>query len=276
MLRRVLGYPARRLFDRRILWLLNALDERLGRPSDGWPVHERLDRVLGLLEEQRLDGPGGLAARAGLWFNPPVAVGHDGSGVRVRLVNERIVEQPFVFAALAERPPPARVLDAGGAESTVALSLASLGYDVTVADPRGYALAHPRLTVAAGALHELGDARFDVVVALSAIEHFGVGHYGDPEGGTRRLDLDAMADFRRWLAPEGLLVLTVPVGPAALDDLQRTYDAAGLEELLDGFTVHRRSLARALDRATWVVEDAAGWDGGAAVMMLTASPDPVA
>ena len=85
-----------------------------------------------------------------------------------------------------------------------------------------------------------------------------------------------MTDFRRRLEPDGLLVLTVPVGPAAIDDLQRTYDPAGLDELLDGFTVQRRSLARSLDRTTWVVEDAGDWDGSAAVMMLAASPAPVA
>ena len=301
-----MGAPSRRLFDRRVLWLLNALDERLGSPSDGRPVHERLDRIAATLERHTLlageltarsplvtlqpdgrrvralsdetaallnwaEGPQGLAAEAGLWFNPPVPIEYREGRVEVMLVNERIVEQPFVFGALSQVPPPARVLDVGGAESTVALSMASLGYDVTVVDPRGYPVPHPRLAIEAKPLHELGPDHFDVIVALSAIEHFGLGYYGDPRAAARRLDLEAMSDIRRRLAPGGLLVLTVPVGPASVDELQRTYDPAGLQELLGGFTMQRAAFAEGVDRLTWSVREWGSWHGERGVAMLTAS-----
>ena len=38
----------------------------------------------------------------------------------------------------------------GASESTVALSLASLGYEVTAIDPRPYPFDHPRLRVVVG------------------------------------------------------------------------------------------------------------------------------
>lgn len=52
---------------------------------------------------------------------------------------------------------------------------------------------------------------FDAVVSLSAIEHIGLGHYGDP------LDADgdskAVANAWRWLKPGGWLYLDVPYSP---------------------------------------------------------------
>ena len=110
------------------------------------------------------DGPDGFSAQAGLWFNPPVPVEYFEGRVEVLHVTERIVELPFVFAQVAAAgPAPLRILDVGGGESTLALSLASLGHDVVLVDPRGSRLAHPRLTVEAKRLEELDAraARFD-------------------------------------------------------------------------------------------------------------------
>ena len=80
----------------------------------------------------------GYAAQAGLWLNPPVVIGHRKGAVEVATVNERIVEVPFAMRALAPLDPGARVLDFGSAESTVALSLASLGFEVTALDLSQY------------------------------------------------------------------------------------------------------------------------------------------
>ena len=129
-----------------------------------------------------------------MWFNEPVPLEYRAGGVGVLLVNERIVEQPYVFAAVAGPVTRRlRILDVGGAESTVGLSLASLGHDVTVVDPRGAVLEHPRLRVIASRMDEVGDdaGPFDVAVALSAIEHFGLEHYTG-EAGDARADADAV------------------------------------------------------------------------------------
>lgn len=276
-LTRAAGWPGRRLLDQRVLWLVSLVEDRLGR-SDV-TVHDRLEDLdllaraqlqgLGFLELEagapgrRLaalsapvagalnwaEGPDGYAAQAGVWFNPPVPVEHRAGAVGILLVNERIVEQPFVFAQVG--PAPQRILDLGGAESTVALSLATLGHDVTVVDPRGYPVAHPNLTVSACRLEEHAPAApYDVAVALSAVEHFGLGHYAGAEGSAD--DRAALARLRELVRPGGRLVLTVPfAAQASADDFQRVYDLAGLAELLAGWRVEERFAAWQVERTQW-------------------------
>jgi SAM-dependent methyltransferase len=288
LVRRVLGFPSRRVLDRRVEWAINAVDDRLGSDRDTRPgVHARLDdlenwsrqtlaalghaavRGRGLqVPLSELDahtaaflnwtaGPDGWASQAGLWFNEPVPLEYREGGVGVLLVNERIVEQPYVFAAVATAgPAPRRVLDVGGGESTVGLSLASMGHEVTVVDPRGAPLEHPGLTVIKSRLDEVGDEAgpFDVAVALSAIEHFGLSHYTGEEGDTRA-DLEAVRRMGELLRPGGRLVLTVPLGEPSVDDFQRVYDLAGVRALVQGWEVEDLSVVRQVDRVTWEVGD---------------------
>jgi SAM-dependent methyltransferase len=54
-------------------------------------------------------------------------------------------------------------------------------------------------------------ARFDVIVLLGALEHFGLGFYGDPtdeDGDTR-----TMQNVARWLKPGGWVYFDVPCNP---------------------------------------------------------------
>ena len=289
-LARLLGWPARRLLDPRVQWTVNLVDDRLVERTDALErrleLHERRleardqvmhEKLAGLRVDELVGGRGqgtlaeltdeigrflnwatgheGYAAQAELWFNPPVALDHRRGKVSARHVSERIVEPGFVFAALAGLEPPARIVDVGGSESTVGLSLAALGHDVTVVDPRGYPIAHPRLEVAACRLDELAPelAPFDAAVALSAIEHFGLGGYGPAAAGGAGLDLAAVADLRGRVRPGGLLALTVPfAGAPRVDDFERVYDAAGLDALLAGWRVETARAAWHVDRLTWV------------------------
>ena len=202
-----------------------------------------------------VQGHDGPLAEAGLWINHPTVLEWDAGAVTLNAVNERIVEQPFVFAAVAGLPAGSRILDIGGGESTVAFSLASLGHDVTVIEPQGYPFRHPRLTVSTRPLEEFEtDAPFDAVVLLSAIEHFGIGHYaGGPEP-SLDADVEALATAAGLLAPGGRLVLTTPYGPAAVNDLERTYDRVGIGRLLDGWNIETVAVARRSDRRTWELE----------------------
>jgi SAM-dependent methyltransferase len=305
--RSALGWPIRRVLDPRVQWILNFIDERLGSSDTRAPVHVRLDAM-----EQRMDallrgfgrefgqaigpaadnptladvtvdlatflnwagGPDGVAAQGGLWFNPPVPLEYFPGRVDVLLVNERIVEQPFVFAEVAKaQGPPARVLDVGGGESTVGLSLASLGYDVVVCDPRGSRLTHPNIEVRAHPVEDLGpDAGpLDIVVALSMIEHIGLGFYADP---AHRTEADADVRFlqhvRDLLRPGGRLILTVPYGPTATTDaFQRVYDEQRLDRLLAGWSDIEKQIVWRRDRLTWTPAAAAGGDAGVALISAT-------
>jgi SAM-dependent methyltransferase len=269
-----LGWPARRLLDRRIDWILAGFNYRQDRLETELRFvtealgESLLDRRLARLESAGelavpidtarflnwAEGPEGPAARAGLWFNPPVPVRYEENAVDVLLVNERIVEQPYVFGALAGLPAGARVLDVGGSESTIALSLASLGHHVHVVDPRGYRLKHPSLRQSEVMLDELSvDLRFDAAIAVSSIEHFGLGAYGEPADHDARADLVALSAIRDHLAPGGPLVLTVPCAASpSRDEFQRTYSLAQVREMLAGWELVDLSVAWQQDRQTWI------------------------
>ena len=190
---------------------------------------------------------------AKLWINHPVVLSWQAGGAAVGAVNERIVEQPFVFAAIGTLPPGSRVIDVGGGESIVAFALASLGYRVSVVEPNGYPFAHPNLTVIADLLENVtADEPFDGAVVLSAVEHFGIGAYGGPQGGNDD-DRIAMEHLRGLLRPGGLLAFTAPYGPSAVNDLERTYDDQTVTALLSGWQIESARVARR-DHTAWVTE----------------------
>lgn len=314
---RWLGWPLRRALDPRVRWGANLVGDHVDARAEGLErrldeLEDRLGRLLdarsratlGSLGRLHADlhggrpealsdlgadvaqflnwtsGPDGYAAQARLWFNTPVPVEHHAGRVEPLLVNERIVEQPFVFGALSGLEPPARVLDVGGAESTVALALAALGHRVTVVDPRGYRLSHPGLRALACRLEELDqeETGFDAAVALSAIEHFGLNHYteapAEREAPRGREDLEAVRELARRVRPGGLLVLTVPLGEPAVDDFERVYDLEGVRDLLGGWQVLRLAAAWRRDQLTWVAgpADAPAGERGVA-LVLAANPE---
>ncbi len=217
----------------------------------------------------------GPLADAGVWLNNPVVIEWHEAGATIGAVNERIVEQPFTFAALGDLAPGSRILDIGGGESTVAFSLASMGHDVTVIEPQGYPFSHPNLTVFERPFEELernGD--FDAVILLSTIEHFGIGAYRGNPAAAETADLDTLKILPEALKPGGLLVLTTPYGPADQNELERTYDLDRLHLLLEGWSIDRVNIAHRTDSCTWTLESTTLEPprGPGRVVMLTARP----
>src|SRR5262249_33152034 len=94
--------------------------------------------------------------------------------------------------------------------------------------------------------------RFDQIINCSSVEHVGlVGRYGsfdDPSG-----DLEAMAIMRELLAPNGRIIMTIPVGQDLVcAPLHRIYGHERLPRLLEGYDV--------LEAQYWLREPAAsGW-----------------
>jgi 2-polyprenyl-3-methyl-5-hydroxy-6-metoxy-1,4-benzoquinol methylase len=237
--------------------LARALADLIGE-ADGFSHAMRTGSVDDIDEEvaRLLNYAGshvGFAAQRGLWFNPPLSLRYSEGDVVLEETNERIVEVAYVFRALAPIEAGASILDVGAAESTLAFSLASLGYRVTALDVRPYPLAHPSLQTVVASIHDWDhNESFDAVVCLSTIEHIGLSAYDDPAAGEGG-DLLAMRRMRELTKPGGLLVLTAPVGRASVNEFQRTYDEAGLEALLEGWDVEDLTVARRQDRKTWVV-----------------------
>lgn len=200
----------------------------------------------------------GFAAKRGLWLNPPLTVEHRAGDVRLGSVNERIVEVPYAMRALRDVPLGGRVLDFGSSESHVALSLASMGYRVTALDLSAYPFTHPHLEVVRSPL-ELWDApaaSFDAATVISTVEHVGLGWYGETPD--RFDDLRAMRRIAELVRPGGLVVLTVPYGAAEVTDVQRVYDAAGLDRLLDGLETVERLVVEEREGRWIPVDDSTG------------------
>lgn len=215
------------------------------------------------------DGP---ISEAGLWFNPPVVLNITAQGVELDQIHERIVEVPFVYRVLAGVPPGGHILDVGCAESTVAFSLAALGFHVLGLDQRDYPLAHPNLCSITEDLVKWSGPRegtLDAVVCLSSLEHFGLDAY-ESNCHDSRLDSWAMKQFIKWLKKGGRLALTVPYGRAAVGTFERVYGAAELDQLLEGWDVKERLVYMRHGNTEWRKVEAsdAPWPAGVRGVVL--------
>jgi SAM-dependent methyltransferase len=78
-------------------------------------------------------------------------------------------------------------------------------------------------------------ATFDVAIAISVIEHVGIGRYGDPV--ERDGDSMAMANLHYWLKPDGFLYMDVPYRHDGLSTEFRAYNETDLQKrVIHGWT----------------------------------------
>lgn len=152
-------------------------------------------------------------------------------------INERIVEHPWVFMNIGAAV--GRVLDVGCCFSGLPLELAGLGFEVSGIDTQSYPLTHPNFRFVQGDICQssLPDAYFDRVLAISTIEHIGLGHYGDPIDGSK--DQDAMREIHRLMKPQGKMILSVPFGEKKLTPGFRVYDSSSFRELIGLFQIEK-------------------------------------
>ncbi len=196
--------------------------------------------------------PIGMAGQARVWLNHGANVSFAKGRAWVENLNERVIELPWSHAAAHRLPAGSTVLDVGATESLFSIELATMGHHVFALDPRAYPLSHANLEAVATTVEgwEGPPRPLDAVFAISAIEHFGVGHYVEAAD---RDDLDrvAMERFATWLAPGAPLFLTVPFGEWSVDELQRVYDSAHLGELLKGWETRERSVFARRSSVEW-------------------------
>jgi 2-polyprenyl-3-methyl-5-hydroxy-6-metoxy-1,4-benzoquinol methylase len=179
-----------------------------------------------------------------------VSITYEPGDLTLGNVNERVAEVTYAFRALSGVDRGAKILDVGASESTVALSLASLGYDVTAIDPRPYPVEHPRLHVVVGRVEEWDPGEtFAAVLCISTLEHIGSGEYG--QAAVADADAAALRRLRTLTEPNGLLVLTTPYGNSEHDEGARLYDKARLEKLLADWSIEDFTVVGREDAVRW-------------------------
>ncbi|BAZ86319.1 class I SAM-dependent methyltransferase [Dolichospermum compactum] len=196
--------------------------------------------------------------KSGLWFNEPIIIDYSGEGEAYWAVtNERILEKTFVIHSLARfcDSKNIEILDVGAAESLLSYELASFDYSVTAIDIRPIALSHPNLKFVKSDICQpvFSSDSFDCVIALSTLEHIGLGWYGDEKGNS--YDMEAVKQINLLLKPAGIFILTVPYGRKAVTPVHRIYDQESLQKLTQDFTVMQISYGVRKDNFTWTITE---------------------
>ena len=172
------------------------------------------------------------------------------------LQGDRSVEWAFCLARLADGP--GTTLDFGADGGFLSLAAAQRGHDVVALDQitRSLDYTDPRVVYRQADVLDgpLEGRTFDQVINCSSVEHVGLaGRYGsrdEPDG-----DLRAMMILRERMAPDGRMLLTVPVGvDAVFPPLHRVYGRERLPRLLRGYAVEEEEF--------WVKPAGSHWTPG--------------
>ncbi|OGX15669.1 MAG: hypothetical protein A2166_02750 [Omnitrophica WOR_2 bacterium RBG_13_41_10] len=156
---------------------------------------------------------------------------------------DRYIEYPFVIRNLPK--PPAKILDVGCVGSFFPLILASFGYEVFGIDIRNYTIINKikfnnfRFIKEDIRKATLPDNYFDIVTAISTLEHIGIaGRYGTDE--YLDGDLLTMKKITRLLKPAGMALITVPFGKAKIiKPYTRIYDDLRIKRITNNFQINK-------------------------------------
>ena len=164
-------------------------------------------------------------------------------------LTERILEYPFIHEKVSFNGK-GKILDVGSGRSLLPFELASKGYQTWSIDLKTryhrYISNYNNLTLVGGDIRKtsFSDSFFDIVTAISSIEHIGLsGGKIQPDG-----DQDAVQEIFRILKPGGRFLMTVPFGKGGVytcgrHDLFRIYNYAHLKSLLNRFEIEESQFA---------------------------------
>jgi len=157
------------------------------------------------------------------------------------IISERILEFPIAHQWLGQsfsNPNVTNILEIGHVASSFSLELASIGYRVTAIDLRDYTFTHPNLVSLKGDFlkHDFGH-KFDGIVSLSVIEHFGFSQrYGGADEPNNDYDVQAFAKIADSLAEGGCAIISVPYAKSFCEGIwYRVYTRDDIEGKLGQF-----------------------------------------
>ncbi|MFC2030391.1 DUF268 domain-containing protein [Chloroflexota bacterium] len=156
------------------------------------------------------------------------------------LEGEKLLDWSWIVSNL-EPNRGKRLIDIGCAQAPIVPTASALGYTVYGVDTDSLCYCLPGFEF----YHDdymdvvLPSGLFDVVVLCSVVEHIGLpGRYDQkeiPDG-----DLQAMKKAKGLLRPDGMLLLTIPVGSDLIfTPWHRIYGPQRLPSLLGGFSIRK-------------------------------------
>lgn len=168
-------------------------------------------------------------------------------------INERLIEVPWIYNQFNFKKK-GRVLDVGCCESTLSISLASLGFQVVGIDTRSYELQHPNFTFLQEDICQtsLKEKTFDFIICLSTLEHIGLNSlYGQSPKSTS--DKKTLQVCLRLLKPGGKLLLTIPCAKKYFqNNFTRIYTPQRISRLLRPYKiVSQRFFAPNITKTIW-------------------------
>ena len=146
-------------------------------------------------------------------------------------VDERPLEYLFLWSnlvpllAIPEKVrSEVKILDIGGAGSLLSKTLAELGFDTYVIDINDVDSGKAKFIKANILDYDFPENAFNIIISISTVEHVGLPCYGqtiyDQDG-----DIKTMHKIYKWLAPEGIAIITLPYGkPHHPPSFERVYD----------------------------------------------------
>jgi hypothetical protein len=184
-------------------------------------------------------------------------------------IDMHTVELPFAYAAAETLPAGALVATLPGDGGPLPMALASLGLRVTALGTPELASRHPNITVVEEPVESwTGPAEpLHAIFALSVVANLGL----DRDEPVDDLDRQAVDLFRKWLRPDGLLILSVPFGEWSNGRRTRTYDERRLAELLADWDIRYRRTVERIDDHLWRLA-APGAPSRAGVTLVRAAP----
>ena len=158
--------------------------------------------------------------------------------------NWRDFETAFAADALQDYSTTnSRVLDVGSNHLFIAGLCATRKVTTVDVRPRKITPNNEFVVVADAKQIPLPDQSFDVVLSLNAIEHFGLGRYGDP------IDIDAdfhaAREWKRLLAGGGIMIVSTTIsslGDALAFNAHRIYSYQTIRALFSGLMPLRESV----------------------------------
>jgi len=152
----------------------------------------------------------------------------------------RSIEYPWVLDNL-KLSKGKRVLDVGCCRSFFSHVLIARGYDVYGLDVNPYPGKHPNLKFYQCDVRNtpFDDEYFHTIIAISTIEHIGIGYYGDPK--YKDGDILTMKELKRILKKDGQILITLPYCKQYMQTgAERIYDEKRIKSLIEGLLLDKK------------------------------------